>query len=78
MRLTELRITLNSYGKDEGQYTGKVRFTNKDGDIALKLNASMCEEIFTICADGMIDVAKEAAANMTCSIIEHKSTIESK
>ena len=77
MKLTDLRIELQKYGRDKGQYVGKIEFTNSDGDIALKLNPEMCEKIFLICADGMIDVAKEASRNMTCNIIEHKAAIES-
>jgi len=78
MKLTELRIKLNDYGRDKGQYTGKAEFTNSDGDIAIKLNAEMCEKIFMICSDGIIDVAQEAAKNMSCNIIEHKKHLEDK
>jgi len=77
MKLIELDIELQKYGRDKGQYIGKIKFANSAGDIALKLNPEMCEKIFLICADGMIDVAKEAAKNMTCNIIEHKAAIES-
>jgi len=77
MKLTHLTIRLKDYGLDAGKYFGKAEFTNKDGDIAINLNAEMCEKIFLICADGIIDVAKEAAQNMTCNIIEHKAEIKS-
>lgn len=77
MKLTELRIKLNDYGRDKGKYTGKAEFTNSDGDIAIKLNSEMCEKIFIVCSEGIIDVAQEAARNLTCNIIEHKQALES-
>ena len=78
MKLTDLRVKLNDYGRNKGQYSGRAEFTNSDGDIAIKLTPEMCEKIFMICSDGIIDVAQEAARNMTCNIIEHKAAIEDK
>lgn len=78
MRLTDLNITLNNYGRDKGKYTGKAEFTDKAGDVALNLNEEACEKIFAICADGVISVAKEAATNLVCNVIEYKDILDKK
>jgi hypothetical protein len=36
----------------------------------------MCDRIFLICADGVLSVAKEAAANLTCNVVEHRKELE--
>ena len=77
MKLTELRIDLKEYGRDKGKYIGKASFTDSKGDITLNLDNEACEKIFAVCADGVLSVAKEAAANLTCNVIEHIKTIES-
>ena len=78
MKLTDLNITLNKYGRDKGKYTGKIEFTDKAGDVGLNLNEEACEKIFAICADGILDVAKEAASNLVCNVIEHKDVLDGK
>ena len=57
---------------------GTIRFSNKIGDITLKLNQSHIDRIFEVVAETMIEVAKDAARELTCTVIEHKKTIESK
>ena len=68
MKLTELRIRLKDYGKDAGKYVGKAEFTNKDGDIAINLTAEMCDKMFIICSEAIVDVAKEAAQNWSSRV----------
>lgn len=75
MKLTDLRISLKTFGRDEGKYNGKAEFSNSNGDVAIKLTPEMCDKIFMVCADGIVDVAKEAAANLTCNVIEHKESL---
>lgn len=57
---------------------GKIRFSNKTGDITLNLSQSHIDRIFEVVAETMIEVAKDAARELTCTVIEHKKTIESK
>jgi len=61
MRLTRLEIKLNVYGENEGKYTGVAQFTGDAGSVALNLNQHHCEQMFLVCADGIVDVAKAAA-----------------
>ena len=57
---------------------GTISFTSEVGDISLKLNQSHIDRIFEIVADTVIEVAKEAARELTCTVIEHKKSIELK
>lgn len=76
MRLLELSIRLKDYGTDKGKYTGHAKFGNKKGKVDLRLSAEHCEKIFQVCADGIVDTAKQAAEELTVSVIEHQKTIE--
>ena len=76
MQLRKLKIERSWYGKNEGQYVGEIEFDNELGQVALKLTHERCEELFSICADGIVETAKKAAEEMTCAIIEHQSVLE--
>ena len=76
MILKKLEIKLNMYGPHEGQYTGEARFDGGAGGVALSLTPKHCEQIFQVCADGIIDVAKDAARNLTCAVIEQQKSLE--
>jgi len=75
MNLKELRIRLMDYGPFNGKYVGTAEFFGEKGTIALNLNPEHIDAIFTVCAEGIIDVAKTAARDMTCAVIEHKKEI---
>ena len=76
MYLKKLEIELGRYGKDKGKYTGRAIFDNELGVVSLNLTPEMCDEIFKVCADGIITTAKEAANNLTCAVIEHQEKLE--
>lgn len=77
MVLNKLTIELVPvYKPNAGQYEGKAEFTDAAGNVQLKLTHEMCDRIFLICADGILSVAKEAAANLTCNVIEHRKELE--
>lgn len=65
-----------SWKPNAGQYEGVAEFADDAGNVALKLTPEMCDRIFLICADGILNVAKEAAANLTCNVIEHRAALE--
>lgn len=71
MRLQKLEIELNRYGENKGKYTGVARFDGDRGSIALALNEQHCEEMFRICADGIVDVAKAAARMFVAEAMGH-------
>ncbi len=77
MILKLLKIELiPSYRENGGQYEGKAEFIGGAGNVELKLTPSMCDKIFVICADGILTVAKEAANNLTCNVIEQRKELE--
>lgn len=73
MILEKLNIRLMEYGDQKGQHVGEVTFAGKAGKVSLNLTPELCNRIFSVCADGLIATAKEAAVNMTCQVLEHKA-----
>lgn len=61
MRLRKLEVELILYGEAKGTYKGKARFDCDAGEVELNLNHHHCEQMFLICADGIVDVAKASA-----------------
>lgn len=76
MILTKLQIEKKRYGEDVGKYVGVAQFAGKAGDVALNLTPEMCDKIFLVCADGIMETAKEAATLLTCNVIEHRKALE--
>jgi len=76
MQLKELKIERKTWGKDEGKHVGKASFDNELGLVAIKLTPELCNEIFRLCADGIVSTAKEAAKELTFSVIEHQAKLE--
>lgn len=78
MRLRKLEIELQTYGPDKGTYTGVARFDGERGSIALNLNQHHCEEMFLVCADSIVDVAKAAAKMFVQEAIGTIENVKSK
>ena len=76
MILKKLEIELQGYGEFKGQYIGTARFNGEQGSVALNLTPEHCQRIFKVCADSIVEVAKDAAHNLTCSVIEHGKALE--
>lgn len=77
MRLKKLQINMMEYGPNNGKYVGAIQFYDETGEISLNLTPEHIERIFELCADGIVEVAKRAASDMTCAIIEQKKAISS-
>lgn len=75
MQLKKLEVECILWGDLEGQYKGIIAFDSSLGEIKCTLSPEQITGIFAICADGLIGAAKEAAATMTCSIIEQQKQI---
>ena len=75
MKLQRLEIKRITYGDDAGSFEGKMSFDNEFGSIAVKLSSAQCDKLFKVCADGIIETAKEAARELTISVIEHDKTL---
>ena len=76
MNLVSLKIERERWGSNEGKHKGMIKFDNELGEVAIILNDEMMQKIFSTCAEGLINTAKVAATNLTCSVIEHKKLIE--
>jgi len=76
MILQKLEIEMERWGDHKGKYTGKAVFDGDAGSVALKLTPELCDKMFLICAEGILSTAKEAAANLTCNVIEHTRQLE--
>lgn len=70
MKLKKLEIELVAWGEKKGQYIGLARFLGDAGDVDLKLGNEHCLRIFDICAEGLVDVARDAAKMLTSEVIE--------
>lgn len=70
MILQKLEVSVISWGDDKGKYKGAAKFGDDRGEVSLNLSAEHIEQIFRVCADGILDTAKRAAADMTVNIIE--------
>jgi hypothetical protein len=75
MILKKLQVELQTYGPDKGRHVGEIQFTGDAGCVTLNLTPDLCNKIFDICAEGLIETAKEAAHNLTCNVIEHQKTL---
>jgi hypothetical protein len=72
MILKDLQISLEQYGSDKGTYQGKIVFTDKTGEIKIRVTPEQCHKIFEICADALVEQAQKAANIMVATVIETK------
>jgi hypothetical protein len=76
MILQELKIEVERWGDNKGQYKGAAKFGDERGEVSLNLSPEHIDQIFHVCADGIIATAKRAAADMTVNIIEQAALPE--
>lgn len=76
MNLVDLEIERERFGKNKGQFRGKIKFDNEHGEVSLRLTQKHIDSIFEVCADAIVSTAKDAAREMTCAVIEHQKSIE--
>ena len=76
MKLDRLNIEQVRYGANKGAYEGTIRFHNELGEVAIRLSPAQCDELFKVCAEGIVETAKAAAAELTISVIEHADTLK--
>lgn len=70
MKLIKLSIGRRNWGINSGTYSGYAEFDNELGRISLRLDEEMCQKIFKVCADGVLQISKAAAEEMRLSVIE--------
>jgi len=76
MNLVKLEIERIRYGDDKGQFKGAISFDNKLGQVSLTLSKEQCDNLFRVCADGIVETAKAAATELTFTVIEHQKAID--
>jgi hypothetical protein len=78
MRLEKLEIERKHWGDDAGKLKGRARFSSKNADVAINLTEGHCQKIIDMCADALLDAAKEMSDVMRNDIIEGISGPEMK
>ncbi len=69
LTLESLQVSMNNYGANEGKYTGTVQFKGHYGSIELTLAPSISEQVLALCADALVENARDVANNLTAAII---------
>ena len=67
--LESLEITFQHYGADEGKYTGSLAFKGHYGRISITLDPIISEKVLTLCAEALVENARQVADNLTASVI---------
>ena len=57
-------------GTYSGTPSGSIEFNNELGEIKLKLDDEMVQEILQVCAEALVRVSKQAADEMTAEVLD--------
>lgn len=71
MELRTIYLSRETYGADKGKLKGNVTVSTLAGEIKLYLSEEKAGRILNICADQLVENAKEVAQNITKEILEH-------
>lgn len=69
MQLQSLNISLDSYGVNEGRYTGNASFKNKYGTISLNLDPDTSDVILHIVAERLVSSARTVGQELTAACV---------
>jgi hypothetical protein len=69
MILQSISLELDRWGKHEGRYTGRARFSNDCGNVEVILAPDTSDKILALLADQLVAAAQETAKLMTAQII---------
>ena len=72
MILRKLEIERQIYGRDKGKLTGCIRWSDEISDISFSLNEDHIRRIFSICAEAIEEIGREAAQALVCRVIDQK------
>ena len=64
MKLERIHIHRRRFGKDKDKLSGEVEVKGTHGTIVLKITNETAVEIVKMCADSLIDAAKEVSELM--------------
>jgi hypothetical protein len=68
MQLSELRIRLNTYGENVGQYTGQAEFVSRTGEIKVVLDHEVSADMLKFLAPRLGNYAANATEAIRKSI----------
>ena len=74
MQLNTLYINLESYGVNEGRYTGFAKFKNAYGEVSLNLDPATSDAILAVVVEKLVTSAQSIGAQLTTACIEHKDS----
>ena len=80
MKLSHLEINWCEYGENKDSYAGIVRFQGKDGvsSTTLKISRECANKILNLCAEGLIEAAKETSTLLLEGIMKSVPALEHK
>ena len=72
--IEEIRIDRIRYGDRKGQYEGSVSFTDTESPtkLSISLNDDEVRDIFTVCANNLINTSRVYANALTSNTIDQK------
>ena len=76
MNLKRLLVEKEDWGKRKGQYTGKAEFESNLGSITLNLTPEKMERVLAVFSEALIETSKEAAEELTCTVINQAKALE--
>lgn len=71
MKLESIHIFDQSYGREEGKLTGKLKIRGENGQIELTIGFEACQQVLAVIAEGMAEESRRVADLLTAEIIEH-------
>jgi hypothetical protein len=68
-KLDEIKLELETYGKDKGKYTGKVRFTNGHFEaFQFRIRHEMAERYIELIAEDLVKSADQLSSDLVNSL----------
>jgi hypothetical protein len=69
MQMRTLNLSLAEYGPNKGRYTGNMHFAGEYGGVEIVLSPDMSDAVLKICAEALVQNAKDVAQNLTAQLI---------
>jgi hypothetical protein len=70
MKLTSLRLNLETYGSDKGKYTGSITYEGVSGSVDLKLTPIISNALLATVAESILAASTQAAKELHDSIYQ--------
>jgi hypothetical protein len=69
MKLKNLEIEYNSYGENEGKYTGKIKYAGDNGTVEMQLAPGISNALLICIGQTLVEFAAKAAQEIQTNII---------